>query len=197
MTDAGRGAYVGYTWASARELFEAAREASRDAERIRRQLDAMEQRTLSLGCGMGQRVSATGEPDRMGGRVAALVDMEQTLRERQEADYALLDLACAVLYGPANKGGLAALVPTWWADVLWWRYLDGSTWEQVAEAVGYSPRRCFDVAQTALEVADYYGLARTRQGLGSADDCPHEPANETREQGEQHDDAERSEGQRD
>ena len=168
-----------YQFTSARELFEAAREASRDAERIRRQLDAMEQRALSLGGGMGERVSSTGEPDRMGGRVAALVDMEATLRERQEVDYALLDLACAVLYGPANKGGLAALVPTWWADVLWWRYLDGSTWEQVAEAVGYSPRRCFDVAQTALEVADYYGLARTRQGMGSADERANKtPANE-------------------
>ena len=163
-----------YQFADARDLFESAREASRDAERIRRQLEAMEQRTLSLGGGMGQRVSATGEPDRLGGRVAALVDMQEALRDRQRADYELLDIACAVLYGPANEGGLAALVPTWWADVLWWRYLDGSTWEEVAAAVGYSPRRCYSVAQAALDTADAYGLARTSRGRGVAS----EPANE-------------------
>ena len=160
-----------YTFTSARELFEAAREASRDAERIRNQLLAMEGRALSLGGGgFEPRVSATHDHDRMGREVAALVDREQELRRRQEEDYAILDLACAVLYGDANDAGLDKLVPEgWWADVLWWRYLDGATWERVGRAVGYSPRRCFSVAQTALEIADAYGLARTRQGVGSAE----------------------------
>lgn len=159
-----------YTWASARELFEVVREASQDAERIRRQLDAMEQRTLSLGGGMGQRVSATGEPDRMGSRVAALVDMEQTLRERQEADYALLNLACAVLYGTDNEGGLSSLVPSWWCDVLWWRFLNASTWEQTAAAVGYSAHRCWEVACLAFDVCDGWGLHNVMAGRGAAED---------------------------
>ena len=169
-----------WTFTSARELFEAAREASRDAERIRRQLAAMEQRALSLGgSGFEPRVSATRERDRIGSAVAAAVDREQELRRRQQEDYELLDAACAVLYGRANEGGLDRLVPPWWADVLWWRYLDGATWERVGDAVGYSPRRCYDVAQAALEVADANGLARTSAGVGSADDRANEtPANE-------------------
>lgn len=157
-----------YQFTSARELFEAAREASRDAERIRRQLDAMEQRALSLGGGMGERVSSTGEPDRMGGRVAALVDMEAALRERQEADYALLDLACAVLYGTGSHDGLWSLVG-WRADAIAHHYLNGMTWAQVAELMGYSQRYLWDQVQMAMDVCDGYGIAGTIAGRGDAE----------------------------
>lgn len=161
-----------YRFTDARDLFETARKASRDAEQIRQQLETMRERMTSLGGGaMGQRVSVGANEDRMADKVAALVDREQALRRRQSDDYAILDLACAVLYGDEREQGLDKLVPeTWWADVLWWRYLDGATWEQVGEAVGYSPRRCFDVAQAALDIADAYGLARTRRGRGIAED---------------------------
>lgn len=160
-----------YQFTSARELFEAAREASRDAERIRQQILAMRERSTSLGgSGFEPRVAKTAEHDSMGQRVASLVDREQALAKRQTEDYELIDLACAVLYGDANQGGLDKLVPeAWWADVLWWRYLDASTWEEVGEAVGYSPRRCFDVAQVALEIADGAGLFGTSIGKGSAE----------------------------
>ena len=172
MPDGREADLTSFDFTSARDLFEAAREASRDAERIRRQLTAMEDRAAALQSGgFEPRVRASREPDQVGTRVAALVAREHELRKRQQEDYAMLDLACAVLYGDANKAGLDKLVPeSWWADVLWWRYLDGSTWEQVGEAVGYSPRRCFDVAQAALEIVDAYGLARTRLGVGIADD---------------------------
>lgn len=134
--------------------------ASRDAERIRRQLQALEDKATSLGeGGFEPRVRATGEQDRMGSRVAALVDRERELRRRQEADYATIDDACRVLYGDDGAQGLDALVPPIWADVLWWRYLDGATWEEVGANVGYSARRCFDLAQEALRMADQHGLA--------------------------------------
>ena len=155
----------------AREFFEAAREASRDAERIRRQLGAMAERAEALGGGgFEPRVRSTGEPDRMGSRVAAMVDREAMLVERQADDYALIDAACRVLYGDGSDSGLVALVPeSWWADVLWWRYLDGATWDEVGSAVGYSSRRCFDVAQAALDIADAYGMVATVGGIGCAE----------------------------
>lgn len=161
-----------YHFTSARELFEAAREASRDAERIRLQLVAMEERSTSLGgAGFEPRISKSASHDTMGARVAAMVDREQALIRQQNEDYTLIDLACSVLYGTDSEKGLDRLVPErWWADVLWWRYLDNSTWEEVGEAVGYSGRRCFDVAQAALDIADAYGLGRTRAGVGFADD---------------------------
>lgn len=159
---------------SARDLFEAAREASRDAEKIRRQLVTMEARTRSLGSGgFEPRVSSTPSGDRMEMGIVAFVDREDALRRRQHEDYELLDLACAVLYGREQdgRGGIAKLVPeAWWADVLWWRYLDGATWEEVGSAVGYSWRRCFDVAQLALDLADSYGIARCVDGSGIAEE---------------------------
>ena len=160
-----------WEFGSARELFEAAREASRDAERIRRQLLAMEDRATSLGGGgLGARVRSTGDPDRMGARVAAKVDREQQLARRQTEDLNLVDRACEVLYGRGGGGGLDRLVPeAWWCDVLWWRYLEGATWEEVGEAVGYSPRRCFDVAQAALDIADAAGAFSAGIGMGVAE----------------------------
>lgn len=162
-----------YSFSSARELFESAREASKDAERIRRQLLAMEARATSLGAGaLGPRVASTPNPQRMADAVGAMVDREAALERRQAEDYDLIDFACTVLYGREQDGagGIASLVPeTWWADVLWWRYLDGSTWEEVGSAVGYSWRRCFDVAQTALDIADGAGIDGCLSGSGSAE----------------------------
>ena len=91
--------------ATAREFFESAREAARDAERIRRQLDAMESRTLSLGGGgFEPRVRSTPDPDRMGLRVSALIDHGGMLERRQAEDYRLIDAACRILYGPDDRG---------------------------------------------------------------------------------------------
>lgn len=161
-----------YYFTSARDLFEAASKASRDAEEIRLQLVELEDRLTSLGgSGFEPRVSKSAKHDAMGTRVSVIADRKRELVRRQNEDYELIDLACAVLYGTKNEDGLDKLVPSpWWADVLWWRYLDNSKWEQVGDAVGYSGRRCFDVAQAALDIADSYGLARTMAGMGFADD---------------------------
>lgn len=157
------------TFSCARELFEAARDASRDAETIRVQLAKMEADAEGLGGGgFEPRVRSSSDPDRMGGRVAAMVDREAMLRDRLRWDYSVTDAACAVLYGEDNRSGLQRLVPSWWCDVLWWRYLDGAQWDEVADAVHYSARRCQDVAAAALDVADANGFMWTVRGVGSA-----------------------------
>lgn len=152
----------------AREFFEAAREASRDAERIRRQLDAMAERAEALGGGgFEPRVRSTGEPDRMGSRVAAMVDREAMLVERQADDYALIDAACRVLYGDGSDSGLWALVG-WRADALALHYLDDMTWAEVAAKLCYSESHVQHEAQVALDVADGWGMARVVDGTGGA-----------------------------
>ena len=158
-----------YQFGSARELFEAAREASRDAERIRRQLDAMEQRAEGLGgSGFEPRVRSTSDPDRMGGRVAAMVDRESILRERQEEDYAIIEYANAVLYGKDGRSGLWALVG-WRADAVALHYLNDMKWSEVAQALCYSEPHVWQQAQVALEVADAWGVA-VISGMGGAED---------------------------
>ena len=154
---------------TAREFFEAAREAARDARRIGRQLDGMERRALALGGGgFEPRVRSTPDPDRIGRDVAAMLDNESILRERQEADYALIDAACAVLYGPDRRSGLYALVG-WPADAIWNHYLALRTWEDTADLMGYSTRHVQTCVAAALDVADANGQMWTELGEGMAE----------------------------
>jgi hypothetical protein len=145
----------------ARDFFDAVRDASIDAERCRRQLLQLEARATSLGGGgFGERVSCTNDHDRMGGRVALYVDREEQLRERMGADYAMIDRACVVLYGPDQRtGGMSDEVSSTWADALWWRYCGAETWESAARAVGYSLRQLHTICDSALLWLDETGYA--------------------------------------
>ena len=155
--------------ATAREFFESAREAARDAERIRRQLDAMESRALSLGGGGYEgRVRSTPDPDRIGASVSAMLDQEERLRERADEDYAVIDAACRVLYGADNRSGLYALVG-WPADAIYHHYLALRTWEGTAAMLGYSVRHVQTSVRVAFELADANGQMWTELGIGIAE----------------------------
>ena len=154
--------------ATAREFFESAREAARDAERIRRQLDAMEARSLSLGGGGYEgRVRSTPDPDRIGASVSAMLDQTDRLREREAEDYAIIDAACRVLYGADNRSGLYALVG-WPADAIYHHYLALRTWEVTAAMLGYSVQHVRRQVLYALDLADANGQMWTELGRGMA-----------------------------
>lgn len=156
-------------YATARDFFDAAREAARDADRIARQLDSMERRALALGGGGFEgRVRSTPDPDRIGRGVAAKVDNEAVLRERQQADRALIDAACELLYGPDRRSGLYALVG-WPADAIFHHYLGLRTWEDTADLMGYSVRHVQTCVASALDYADSNGQMWTALGKGMAE----------------------------
>lgn len=154
--------------ATAREFFESAREAARDAERIRRQLDAMESRALTLGGGgFEPRVRSTPDPDRIGASVSAMLDQGERLRERADEDYRAIDAACKVLYGADNRSGLYALVG-WPADAIYHHYLALRTWEETASMLGYSVQHVRRQVLYALDLADANGQMWTELGQGMA-----------------------------
>jgi hypothetical protein len=155
--------------ATAREFFESAREAARDAERIARQLDGMEARALSLGGGgFEPRVRSTPDPDRIGATVVASIDQGERLRARQDEDYRAIDAACRVLYCADNMSGLYALVG-WPADAIYHHYLALRTWEDTASMLGYSVSHVKHMASAAMELADTNGQMWTELGRGLAD----------------------------
>ena len=155
---------------SARDLFEAARDAARDAARVSRELAEMEGRAESLGSGgFGPRVRSTGEPDRMAGRVAAMVDRGAMLDARLAEDYRVIDAACAVLYGADSDAGLWSLVG-WPADAIYHHYLGLRTWVETAAIVGYSEQHVRRAAVAAMELADANGWMWTVLGRGMAAD---------------------------
>lgn len=159
-----------FNFASSRELFEAASDAVRDAERCRRQLEAMEQRALAVGSpSFDARVSG-GDHDRIGRTVASLVDRERELHARVERDYGLIDAACSVLYGrDGMSDGLAVLMPPWVADAVYHRYLALRTWDYVAALMGSSVRHVQTSVRAAFDVMDANGMAATVEGRGHAE----------------------------
>ena len=86
---------------SSRELFEAARQAAIDADRCRRQLEAMEHRALSVGRpSLEAHVSGGGDPDRIGRDVAAMMGVSVSYAQKMVR--AAFDIA--------DANGLAATV---------------------------------------------------------------------------------------
>ena len=159
-------------YADARDFFGAVGRAAREAERTRRTIERMEAaegvRAQSYsGGGRGSRADVNGM-----GRTEARIDMEERMRRRLEADYALLATASRVLYGQAEdgRGGVAAITSTAHADVLWFRHCDGSGWARVADAVGMSESWCRRAEQVALDACDAYGMERVVSGEGIACD---------------------------
>lgn len=152
------------------DLLEATREAALDAERIRRSLLRMEGRE-------GVRAQSYEARGRSGHRADQMratderMDYEARMRRRQEDDYALIDLACDVLYGSeqTGSGGVTALLGPAYADCLWWRYCAAATWPEVADGCGMSERWCRDAVRAACDTIDAYGISRIVDGLGLAE----------------------------
>jgi hypothetical protein len=145
---------------NARDYFDWVRDASRDAESIRRQLETLESRAKTLGGGgFEPRTRSTPDPKRMEGRIVAYMQREGELKARQEADYAIIGRACRLLYGEDEdgRGGVSAGCGTLHADVLWWRYLDDSPWKQVASVLGSSVTTCRAAHDAALRWIDESG----------------------------------------
>lgn len=160
-----------HDYASAEDFFCAVRDASREAERTRRTLMQMEAREGVRAQGYEPRVSVGGERDRMA-QTDARIDYEGRMRDRIEEDYALIDLACQVLYGEGfGKGGVDRLMGSAVADCISFRYVDARPWTEVAALMGYSRwsrRSLRDLCQRGFETIDSLGWERAIEGVGDA-----------------------------
>ena len=155
----------------ARDFFESVREASREAERTRLTLLQMEAREGVRAQSYQPRISIGGERDKMAA-TDSRIDYEARMAERIEADYQLLDMACAVLYGrESGKGGVDALMGSAVADCISFRYVDARPWREVAELMGYSRwsrRSLRDLCQQGFDAIDFFGWDNVLGGVGDA-----------------------------
>ena len=156
---------------SAREFFEAVRDASREAERTRLTLMRREAREGVR----AQGYEAQGRSGHTSDRTAATdarIDHEERMRERIEADYALIDLACRVLYGEeSGKGGVDRLMGSAVADCISFRYVDSRPWPEVAALMGYSRwsvNSLRDLCQQGFDAVDALGWEHVIDGVGDA-----------------------------
>lgn len=152
---------------TSRDFFESVREAALDAERTRRQLEAMESREGIKAQRYGASVQG-GTRDVMAA-TDARIDRERAWARRIERDYALIDEACEIIYGTDNAGGIASLLGTATADAMFWRYCAAVSWDEVADAVNYSRPWCHRLVNVALEMVDALGVEKVKAGRGSAE----------------------------
>lgn len=158
-------------YSDAREFFEAVREASAEAERARATLLRMEAREGVRAQGYEARGRSGGVADRTEATDARM-DYEERMRRRLDEDYALIDLACRVLYGEeSGKGGVEALMGSAVADCISFRYVDARPWSEVATLLGYSRwsvNSLRDLCQRGFDAVDALGWERVVDGVGDA-----------------------------
>ena len=151
---------------NARELFEAARDAAIERDRAKAQLEKMRHRTL----GHGSSISGGGRGGRkdVNGTSAsdAILDYETMMRSRLKDDERLLTLAAALTYGKNGREGVAAILGTEYADVLFWRYLNAETWVSCGSICHIAPATAKRRAMTALDAIDAVGIRHALDGLG-------------------------------
>lgn len=157
-------------YATAKDLFEAARDAVRERAAASAQLEHMRARRM-LG---SKPVGWSGGAQRrdVNGTSASndLVDFEAMMRGRLAEDERLLDFAARVAYGEDGRGGVAALLGTGYADVLFWRYLNAETWVACGNMCHVAPATAKRRAMCALDAVDAVGIERAIDGQGIAAD---------------------------
>ena len=155
------------SYTCARDLFEAARDASIDRDAAADQLRKMDARRFST----ARRTDGTtsrGTPTDGSGASVAFLDFEKAARRRIAEDDELLRLATAVLFGREGAGGAASLVPARNADVVFQRYVAALQWNKVAAVCGVSPATAKRMAAEVFDVVDAYGVERVVEGVGVA-----------------------------
>ena len=88
----------------------------------------------------------------------------ERLHRRVETCADILDNALLVLYGDDGEGGLCRALGRTHADVLNLRYVEGMTWEGVAESIGYSVRNSYHLRDAAFEFIDRHGFEAVMSG---------------------------------
>lgn len=153
------------------EFFEAVRDASREAERTRLALMRME----AMEGIRAQGYEATGRSGSGSDRTSATdarMDAEERMRRRIDEDYALIDMACRILYGrESGKGGVDKLAGSETADCICYRYVQARPWREVAALMGYSRwsvRSLRDLCERGFDVIDAIGWERAIDGVGDA-----------------------------
>lgn len=138
---------------SARELFEAARQASWELHRHDMRYNAKEARALSLGGSTEAHVAAGSVGDRMAA-VDDLVDYEAMMARYEREWCDAVDRAYAVLYGEDWDGGVARALSMSHAEVLECIYIQRMSISETAARVHWSPRKVCDLRREAFAFVD-------------------------------------------
>ena len=157
------------TYTSAREFFEAVRDAAIELERSERQMARMR---LSEGV-RAQRyeVRGAGGGDRSGmSATDARIDFESLMERRVREDREIVSRGIRLCYGEdAGCGGVCALLGSPAADSVYWRFCMAASWAKAAEMVGASTKSVQRWCETAFDTMDAHGAVAAVAGVGLAE----------------------------
>ena len=154
---------------TAREFFDATREAVRDAYRLGRMLDELDAQAGPFGRGISFTSVSGTHSDRVAQLVARRVERVEEVEQRLESDLRYVDVACEILYGKDGiSDGLFALVG-WPADAIYHRYIGLRTWEAVAVLMGFNVSYVYENVGAAFDLMDACGMTATIAGRGLAE----------------------------
>lgn len=154
---------------SASDFFIAVRSAASEAARTERQLEQMRVREGVRAQSYNAVSGGTRTDVNKTGQVIARLDFEDRMRDRLKCDYALIEEGTSVCYGEDNRGGIASLLGSEYADCLWFRYCAAEPWSVVATKVELSERQCRRLADIAVDMVDAHGYRTVIKGCGRAE----------------------------
>ena len=142
---------------SARDLFDAVRDASYELWRHDATYNAMEQRAMALGNGNPSPVRSGSQADRTK-PIDAMVDFESMMQCRVDGWCRLVDFGEAVLYGHDWQHGIAKSLGIGYAEVLELLYVQRLSMRETAKRLKFSTRTCQRMRLRALSFIDAIGF---------------------------------------
>ena len=148
---------------SARELFDAVRDASYELWRHDATYNAMERRALALSGGIAAATSPGSDADRMR-PVDAMVDFESMMERKVDGWCSLVDYGEAVLYGRDWEHGIARSLGIGYAEVMELTYIQRLSMRETARRLKFSVSTCRRMRSRALSFIDSVGFETAISG---------------------------------
>lgn len=148
---------------TARDLFDEARQASRELHRHDMRYNEMEARALSVCGGLSSTGTHGGAADRMG-TVDAMADYEAMMERRIAGWCADLDRAYAILYGHDWNHGIAKGLGLIYAEALDYRYCQDLPMAKVAARLHCSRMTAYRAINRAFNYIAAVGIAAAEKG---------------------------------
>ena len=140
-------------FANTRALFDAARDAARECEKCRLQVEKLESSEGVKAQSYDSAVHGSGDSDPMR-PTDRRIEFERRKHDIIEDDEALMDYAFDVLYGADRESGASSMVGEFPADVVWWHWLGDMTWAATANMLDASESWCMSESARLFHEVD-------------------------------------------
>lgn len=153
---------------SARDLFEATRDAAISYDRQARVIEELKSLEAVHGQAQGQGHGSSKDVNGTG-RIVTRIDLEARAERQMQEQQELIDYACALCFGRDGNGGVASLLSEDAATVLYLFYCRALKWQTITTTLCRSTLWCRTQRDAAFELIDSLGYGAVVAGIGVAE----------------------------